>query len=122
MKGDVINLTFPAKPDYILAVRLAVSAIAERAGFSIDDIEDLKAASAEACILLLSESPDTIMIAITVMDGVKLDFSASGNLQENHNENEQNDLSQYLLEALVDTCEINRKNNVIETISFYKKL
>lgn len=46
---DMIELTIPAKADFVGVVRLAVSGIASRMGFSYDDIEDLKVAVAEAC-------------------------------------------------------------------------
>ena len=51
MTGDQINLTLPARPEYILTIRMAVSTIAARLDFDIDTIEDLKAGAAEACIL-----------------------------------------------------------------------
>lgn len=46
---DLVYLTIPAKPDYVGIARLAVSGIANRMGFSYDDIEDLKLAVSEAC-------------------------------------------------------------------------
>ncbi|OYD06776.1 anti-sigma B factor RsbW [Paludifilum halophilum] len=46
---DLIELTIPAKAQYVGVVRLAVSGIANRMGFSYDDIEDMKLAVAEAC-------------------------------------------------------------------------
>ncbi|MGV3487465.1 MAG: anti-sigma B factor RsbW, partial [Tuberibacillus sp.] len=42
--SDTINLTIPAKPDYIGVVRLTISGIASRMGFLYDDIEDIKVA------------------------------------------------------------------------------
>ena len=55
MNADVIYLTIPAKPEYVLTVRLAVSGIANRAGLDIESIEDLKVCVAEGCILLIGE-------------------------------------------------------------------
>lgn len=122
MKGDVVKLTFPAKPDYILAVRLAVSAIAERVGFTVDDIEDIKVASAEGCILLLSVCPESIDIVITIEDGIRMDFCALKPTQSAERDDEINELSQYLLEALVDNCEFIKQDGILTSISFYKKL
>ncbi len=48
-KGDIIDLTIPACAEYIGVVRLLVSGVANRLGFSYDDIEDIKLAVAEAC-------------------------------------------------------------------------
>ena len=46
---DYIEMKFPAKPEYIGIIRLTISGIASRMGFSYDDIEDLKIATSEAC-------------------------------------------------------------------------
>lgn len=44
-----INLTIPAKAEYVDIVRLALFGIADKTGFSFDEIEDLKVAVTEAC-------------------------------------------------------------------------
>ncbi|WEG12522.1 anti-sigma B factor RsbW [Pullulanibacillus sp. KACC 23026] len=51
MKGisDVVELTIPAKKEYVGIVRLATSGVANRMGYSYDDIEDIKVAVSEAC-------------------------------------------------------------------------
>ncbi|MFC4075330.1 anti-sigma B factor RsbW [Salinithrix halophila] len=46
---ELVELTIPAKAEYVGVVRLAVSGIANRMGFHYDDIEDMKLALAEAC-------------------------------------------------------------------------
>ena len=45
---DYVEMKFPAKSQYVSVVRLAVSSLASRIGFSYDDIEDLKIAISEA--------------------------------------------------------------------------
>lgn len=45
---DVVRLTIPAKPDYVGIARLTVSGIANRLGFSYEEIEDIKLSVAEA--------------------------------------------------------------------------
>ncbi|MBO8164058.1 MAG: anti-sigma B factor RsbW [Brevibacillus sp.] len=47
--GDRVELTIPARAEYIGVARLLVSGVANRAGFSYDEIEDIKLAVAEAC-------------------------------------------------------------------------
>ena len=121
MNGDIITLSFPAKPEYILAVRLAVSAVAERVGFDIDDIEDLKVASAEACTLLLMDTPKTVDLSMTVQDGLCLEFHAEGQSGCAREKDETGELSQYLLEALVDGCEFHNQDDVLKAVSFMKK-
>lgn len=46
---DYIEIKIPAKPEFIGIIRLTISGIASRMGFSYDDIEDLKIATSEAC-------------------------------------------------------------------------
>jgi len=120
VNGDVIRLQIPARPDYILAVRLAVSAVAQRVGFDIEDIEDIKVASAEACTSLLAGHPHQIDICLTVEDGLVLDFETSG--FEMDTADESDGMSQYLLDALVDTCEIKEDGGVIHGFRLKKSL
>jgi serine/threonine-protein kinase RsbW len=46
---DYIEMNIPAKPDFIGVIRLTLSGIASRMGFTYDEIEDLKIATSEAC-------------------------------------------------------------------------
>lgn len=46
---DYIEMKVPAKPEYVGIIRLTLSGIASRMGYSYDDIEDLKIATSEAC-------------------------------------------------------------------------
>ncbi len=123
MNGDIIRLSVPAKPDYILAVRLTVSAVAERAGFDIEDIEDLKVASAEACIMLLAADPESLELCITVQNGLCLEFSSTGGKAVFTAHGDDNgDLSQYLLDALVDKCDFVYEGSVINSVKMKKSL
>lgn len=47
--SDYLEMKVPAKPEYVGIVRLTVSGIANRLGYSYDEIEDIKIAVAEAC-------------------------------------------------------------------------
>jgi len=46
---DCVSLTIPAKAEYIDIVRLALYGVANKAGFSYEEIEDMKVAVSEAC-------------------------------------------------------------------------
>lgn len=48
-EADHIQMSIPAKPEYVGVVRLTVSGVANRLGFTYDEIEDMKIAVAEAC-------------------------------------------------------------------------
>jgi hypothetical protein len=107
---DKVMLSVPAKPDYIVAVRLLVSAIAQRADFSLDDIEDMKVASAEGCTILQIIVDKGIHVCLTAIE-------PKGKLDESV---EISELSQYLLEALVDKCDIVRDGEIVNSINIYK--
>jgi serine/threonine-protein kinase RsbW len=49
MKNSSVNLTIPAIAEYLDIVRLTLYGIATKAGFSFEEIEDMKVAVAEAC-------------------------------------------------------------------------
>ena len=54
VEGDVVELTVPALTGYLGVVRTATAGLAARLSFSLDEIEDLRIAVDEACVMLLS--------------------------------------------------------------------
>jgi Anti-sigma regulatory factor (Ser/Thr protein kinase) len=52
--SDRIVLSLPFKAEYVSVVRLTVSGIANRMGFDIETIEDIKVAVAEVCNKLVN--------------------------------------------------------------------
>ena len=44
-----VKIVLPSRPEYLLVARLATSGVGLRADLTVDDIEDLKVAVAEAC-------------------------------------------------------------------------
>lgn len=57
-KMDKVNMSLPCKPEYVGVARLTVSAIANRMGFNIEEIEDIKVAVAEACTNAIKHGKD----------------------------------------------------------------
>ncbi|WP_155829885.1 anti-sigma regulatory factor [Glycomyces tenuis] len=55
-REDVLLLDVPATGDYLSVLPTATAAVATRLGFSLDEIEDLRAAVNAAVTLLLPES------------------------------------------------------------------
>ena len=52
--GAVVELTVPAHTSYLGVVRTATAGLAARLSFTLDEIEDLRIAVDEACVMLLS--------------------------------------------------------------------
>lgn len=55
-----IGLLLPFKAEYVSAARLVASAVANRLGFNIEDIEDIKVAVSEVCNKLVQMGSQTV--------------------------------------------------------------
>lgn len=55
MNGDEIRLSLPAVPDFARLARLTIAGLANRVGFSYDEVEDLRIAVGEACSMLIGQ-------------------------------------------------------------------
>ena len=51
---DYIEIKIPAKPDYIGVIRLTLSGICNRIGYTYEEIEDIKIAVSEPAQMLFS--------------------------------------------------------------------
>ncbi|MBD5634912.1 MAG: ATP-binding protein [Candidatus Eremiobacteraeota bacterium] len=60
-----VELRIPSKPEWVAVARLAVAAIANRLPFSVEEIEDLKLAIAEACTICIQQGGAAQSIDIT---------------------------------------------------------
>lgn len=47
--SDHVIFEIPGKPEYTTMIRLAVGSVATEAGFSVEEVEDIKVATSEAC-------------------------------------------------------------------------
>jgi len=65
----VVELRIPSKAEWVAVARLAVAAVANRLNFSIEDIEDVKLAVAEACTNCIQHAEGSAQIQITCETG-----------------------------------------------------
>jgi serine/threonine-protein kinase RsbW len=56
--GDSVEVTIPARPEFVSVARLAAATVAARQGFTYDEIEDVKLAVGEACASLIVSGTD----------------------------------------------------------------
>jgi len=112
-----VELKIPGRAEWVAVARLAVAAVASRLRFSVDEIEDIKLAIAEACTNSIQsaggEDAGTIEIVcdaldeelrVTVRDrsaGLHLEAVKPGGLDEGRTE----ELGVFLIRALMDTVE-----------------
>lgn len=136
---DYIEMKYPAKADYVGVIRLSVSGIASRMGFSYEDIEDLKVAVSEATTNIVTHAYDdegemTLGFAVYAdrLEVMVADQGESFHLQDikdgigPYDQNvesieslREGGFGLYLINALMDKVEINNKYGVIVLMTKY---
>lgn len=136
---DLVHLTIPAKPDYVGIARLTISGIANRMGFSYDDIEDLKLAVSEACTNAVDHAycggEGEIFVSCNIyVDRLQIEVIDRGNsfdvqevekrtgpiqMKPSMNAVRERGLGLYLMKTLMDHVEIKGDNGVIVSMTKY---
>lgn len=62
---DLVELRIPARPEWVALARLAAATVANRLHFSIEEIEDVKLAVAEACTAVIQHDGHGEFIQLT---------------------------------------------------------
>jgi serine/threonine-protein kinase RsbW len=81
--GGVVELRIPNKAEWVAVARLAVAAVANRLPFSMEEIEDLKLAIAEACTNAIQHAVNASSIEIVCEafpDELRLTVRDHGNM------------------------------------------
>lgn len=140
---DFIEIKVPAKAEYVGVLRLTVSGIASRMGFSYEDIEDLKVALSEAATNVVAHAyekkevgeltlgfgvfPDRLEIMVSdrgdsfKFDEIK-DRVGPVKLSEEFgpvSELREGGFGLFLINALMDKVEINNQYGVIVFMTKY---
>lgn len=63
---EEIDLSIPARPEYVVVVRLVAAGIAGRLALSFDDVEDLKIAVGEACTAAIVDGGEQVRVQFEV--------------------------------------------------------
>jgi len=119
---DIIKLIIPAKAQYLLTARLASSSIGARINMTIGDVDDLKTAIAESCILLIGSGKYTdISIEYTIKNNIaECEVKGIAEKKEASAEDIETDLSTHILEATTSELEIHKTDNTVDYIKFTK--
>lgn len=137
---DYIEMKIPAKPEYVGVIRLTLSGIASRMGFTYDLIEDLKIATSEAITNAVqhaynSEEGGEIVVGFGLyqnrLEVMVADSGQSFNLKEArsttgpYKENIQVEflreggLGLYLIETLMDEVKVHQNEGVTVFMTKY---
>lgn len=110
---QTIELTLPINAAYISAARLTSSSIANRLGFGIEEIEDIKTAVSEACTFIIeklsgsSKNPFKLKFKPN-KNCVSIIFEVDANINFEFVNNETSIL---MIKALMDEMKVDSKNN-----------
>ena len=97
-----ITLRFPARPEFLRLARLAATDVASRAGFDIDEIEDLRIAVSELCAMVGGGDAE-MDLAFTLEDGL-VEVQATGEGPSGADEEEE--FIRALIDAVVDELHV----------------
>ena len=123
--SETVVLQIPAKADYVLAARLTASAVAQRFSLPLDDLEDIKMAVGEALVLLIAQQREAGNIRIEYRredDAFTVTLIRDAGCDSRLSDPEQAELSQAIIDALMDELYIREVSGCIESIGFMKKV
>jgi anti-sigma regulatory factor (Ser/Thr protein kinase) len=99
-----VRLTVPAKPEYIVLSRLALSAVCRLTSLEPEDVADLKLAVTEAATAFVREDSDEQLTCAFELEDERLVLEIGGPQAATVSAEEQ-ELGQAIIRATVDECE-----------------
>ena len=120
--NDKISFVFPAKAEYISAIRLAASGVANSFDFNVGKIEDIKSCIAEACLLLMCAQTCRSLSILFECDGaIKAHVCAIGATRVVPYEDcmeFNSEMSRIMIEALSQNVSFVRQDDVFREVYF----
>lgn len=128
LKGNInapvkeIDLLVPLLPEMVRIIRLTVSGVANRMGFQIDEIEDIKVAVAEICnqiILKTSPTTERCLIHFEMQDKcLRVKFAFEHSKPEGFELFDEDDaMGICIVNSLVDEVELERQKDSSDVIT-----
>jgi serine/threonine-protein kinase RsbW len=96
-----VEFHIPADPMYVRVARLVSGDMAERAGFSVDELDDVRLAVDELCAILIGIDGGPLELRMQVRSG---ELVIEGKTAGARAPAVPTELSEMLLRALVDSC------------------
>ena len=131
MTYETIKMEITANPEYVSIIRLTTSGIANKVGFCIDDIEDLKVAISEACTNAIKHSSDDRFTIIYSMieNGLTIEIIDNGKGYDRSSVSEpdidnlkESGMGLFIIESLMDEVKIESKEGNGTSIKMTKYL
>ena len=99
-RADTVELTIPARIDFVRLTRLVASGLATQAEFTVDEIEDVRIAVDEICTALIDRSsPDRDLAVRFFLRDATLECEVTAEVGE---PTVLDELSIHILDATVD--------------------
>lgn len=114
-KVDIIELSVPAKAEYVSIVRLTASRISSRMGFDLDQVEDINVAVSEVCNKIIGISGCDNVYTVKFMlehPTLKVAFESCTVKPEHFFENDDG-LGISLINALMDVARPELPNTIL---------
>jgi hypothetical protein len=107
-KQDEVRLAVPATPEFLRLARVTAAGLASRLGFTFDEVDDLRLAIDELCFALIGAAGRTGTVELRYrLQDEGLEVFGTGHFEGNDlNKAELTDLSELILDALVDEHEL----------------
>jgi hypothetical protein len=113
-ESTVIRLAIPAAPEFLRLARLAAADVASRAGFSYEDIEDLRIGVDELCHLLMAPGTESQQLSLTFkLQSNAVTVDGEGPPGASHHAVIQSELSRTIVTAVVDEHDVSHDGDVL---------
>ena len=131
MACETIKMDISANPDFVSIIRLTTSGIANKIGFSMDDIEDMKVAVSEACSNAVKHSEDNkVSINFNLLNnGIQIEIIDNGKGYDvdsietpDLSNPKEGGLGLFIIQTLMDEVNISSRGNQGTTIKMTKYL
>lgn len=99
--------------EYLTALRLVAGAVCSAADIDVDALEDFKVCVTESALILKNGGFERIKAEFNTEGAVKATLSGFGGAAKKGD----SELSLALIGALVESCDINEKNGIIDRIT-----
>ncbi len=98
---DHVEMTVPARAEYVAVIRLITAGIGGRMAFSFDDIEDLKIAVGEVCTAaVLAGGPEVRLRFDVAQDELRIRVAHGGKVPKGRSQ--ERELGTFLVRCLMD--------------------
>ncbi|HEX2946181.1 MAG TPA: ATP-binding protein [Clostridia bacterium] len=106
---DRITITLPCKAEYVSVARLTASGVANRAGFDIDTVEDIKVSVSEVCSRIIGVAENSSKLYVIEFglftDKLVVNFSSDIKKVDCIFQNDEDGLGMSIINAFMDSVE-----------------